>query len=183
VTTTRADPGSLPQTDELPSSSTSEFQAEMAALWVGVVTNSVQTALPAFFPESAYVQVKDISSPQADYSSRFVGEFGLDITAAHQLLSPGPGSVGLVEVVVPQQYAHWVPPGTCENGIGYYEVANSRLIYEQDGQTRSFGIASMISWRGVWYVVHLGAVERTTSQGVVEDPEIGEGSSEPSSTC
>ena len=183
VTTTTADPGSLPQTDELPSSSTPAFQAEMAALWAGVVTNSVQTALPAFFPESADAQLKDIWSPQADYSNRLVSEFGLDIAAAHQLLSPGPGSVGLVGVVVPQQYAHWVPPGTCENGIGYYEVANSRLVYEQDGQTRSFGIASMISWRGVWYVVHLGVVERSTNQGVVEDPEMGEGTSRPSSTC
>jgi hypothetical protein len=84
---------------------------------------------------------------------------------------------------VPQQYAHWVRPGTCENGIGYYEVANSRLVYEQGGQTRSFGIASMISWRGVWYVVHPGAVERSTNQGAVEDPEMGEGTSQPSSTC
>jgi hypothetical protein len=159
------------------------FQTEMAALWEGVVTNSVQAALPAFFPEGAYVQVKDISSPVTDYSDRLVAEFGLDLGAAHQLLGSDPGSASLVEVLVPQQYAHWVPPGTCENGIGYYGVANSRVVYEEGGQARSFGIASMISWRGVWYVVHLGAVVRTTDQGVVEDPETGQGSSDPSSTC
>jgi hypothetical protein len=155
----------------------------MAALWSGVVTNSVQTALPAFFPEGAYVQVKDISSPESDYSDRLVAEFGFDLGAAHQLLGSDAGSASLVEVLVPQQYAHWVPPGTWENSIGYYEVANSRLVYEQGGQTRSFGIASMISWRGGWYVVHLGAVERSADQGVVEDPESGDGISAPSSTC
>ena len=76
-----------------------------------------------------------------------------------------------------------MPPGTCDNGIGYYEVANSRVVYEQAGQVHSFGIASMISWRGTWYVVHLGAVERAAERGVVEDPEVGKGSSPPSSTC
>ena len=90
-------------------------------------TNSVQTTLPAFFPEGAYVQVKDISSPEADYSNRLVAEFGLDLGAAHQLLGSDPESASLVEVLVPQQYAHWIPPGTCENGIGYDEVANSRV--------------------------------------------------------
>lgn len=183
MTTTTADPGLLPQTNQLPSISTPEFQAETEALWAGVVNDSVQAALPAFFPEGAYVQVKDISSPQTDYEDRLVAEVGLDVDAAHQVLGPDPGSAGLVGVVVPQQYAHWVPPGTCENGVGNYEVANSRLVYEQDGQTRSFGLASMISWRGTWYVVHLGAVERSSDEGVVEDPEAGQGSSAPSSTC
>jgi hypothetical protein len=71
----------------------------------------------------------------------------------------------------------------CANGIGYYEVANSRLVYEYMGQTRSFGIASMISWRGQWYVVHLGAILRPSSVGEVDDPEAGLGYSTPSSTC
>jgi hypothetical protein len=183
VTTTTADPGTLPQTDQLPSTSTPEFEAEMAALWAGVVTGSVQAALPAFFPEAAYVQVKDIPSPETDYEDRLVAEFGLDVSAAHEILGSDPGSAGLLDVVVAEQYAHWVPPGTCENGVGYYEVPNSRLVYEQDGQVHSFGIASMISWRGTWYLVHLGAVERNTEEGVVEDPEAGPGSPAPSSTC
>jgi hypothetical protein len=41
----------------------------------------------------------------------------------------------------------------------------------------------MISWRGEWYVVHLGAVLRSSNQGVVDDPEIGPGTSAPSTTC
>ena len=89
----------------------------------------------------------------------------------------------LLQVEVPEQYGHWVPSGVCDNRIGYYEVANARLIYTEDGQTRSFGIASLISWRGVWYVVHLGAILRSSSLGVVDDPEVGPGSSPDSTTC
>ena len=155
----------------------------MTALWQGVVDDSVQAAMPSFFPEQAYVQVKAIVDPEADFQNRLVGEFGLDLGAAHALLGASPSSASLVGVHVPSQFAHWVPPGTCSNRVGYFEVPNSRVVYTEDGQTRSFGIASLISWRGVWYVVHLGAVVRATQGGVVDDPEPGAGSSAPSSTC
>jgi hypothetical protein len=32
------------------------------------------------------------------------------------------------------------------------------MQYELDGQTGSFPVTSLISWRGEWYVVHLGAI-------------------------
>jgi hypothetical protein len=182
-TTTTIDPGALPQTDELPAADTPQFSAEMDALWQGVVSDSVQAAMPSFFPERAYVQVKAIADPEADFQSRLVGEFGLDLGAAHALLGVSPSSASLVTVDVPSQFAHWVPPGTCANRFGYFEVPNSRVVYSENGQTRSFGIASLISWRGVWYVVHLGAVVRSTQGGVVDDPEPGPGASAPSSTC
>jgi hypothetical protein len=86
-------------------------------------------------------------------------------------------------VQVPVPYAHWVPPGVCANRVGYYEVPNARLVYRQGGEERSFGIASMISWRGAWYVVHLGAVVRSGSGGMVDAPATGPGTPAPSSTC
>jgi hypothetical protein len=183
TTTTTTDPGTLPQTDAFPSSDTPQFDMEMSALWAGVVTGSVQDALPAFFPETAYVQLKAIADPAGDWEDRLVAEFSEDLAAAHGLLGPDGSTATLLEVDVPAQYGHWVPPGVCENGVGYYEVPNSRVVYQEDGQTRSFGIASMISWRGEWYVVHLGAVLPSSDQGVVDDPESGPGTSAASSTC
>jgi hypothetical protein len=179
----KADPGKLPQTDQLPSAGTAQFHAEMAALWSGVTQNSLQAALPAFFPEAAYVQVKGIADPQADFTDRLVADYQLDLSAAHGLLGAQPQSARLVAVQVPQSYAHWVDPGACYNTVGYYEVPNARVVYRQNGAVRSFGIASMISWRGVWYVVHLGAVLRPSAAGVVDDPSSGTGVSAPSSTC
>jgi hypothetical protein len=173
----------LPQTNQLPSVKTPTFRAEMAALWSGVTRNSLQAALPAFFPEGAYVQVKAIADPRADYTDRLLGEYRLDLAAAHTLLGAHAQAVQLLHVEVPQGYAHWVDPGACYNRVGYYEVPNARVVYSQGGAVRSFGIASLISWRGVWYVVHLGAVVRSSDAGVVDDPSSGAGESMPSSTC
>jgi hypothetical protein len=179
----KVNPGSLPQTDQLPSAATPQFHAEMEALWSGVVGDSLSAALPAFFPEAAYVQVKGIADPRADYVERLLAEYRLDLAAAHALLGSSPRSARLLAVRVPESYAHWVAPGTCYNTVGYFEVPNARVVYQQGGQVRSFGIASMISWRGVWYVVHLGAVLRPSATGVVDQPSLGTGESAPSSTC
>lgn len=179
----KPDPGSLPQTDQLPSASTPAFHAEMNALWSGVQTNSLRAAMPAFFPLGAYQQLKQIANAAGDYTGRLVADYGLDIAAAHALLGADPGSAQLAQVQVPQSYAHWIPPGVCYNGVGYYEVPNARVVYRRNGQLASFGIASMISWRGVWYVVHLGAILRPSAGGVVDDPSAGVGESVPSSTC
>jgi hypothetical protein len=176
-------PGSLPQTDQLPSASTAGFHAEMAALWNGVRNNSVSAAMPAFFPEGAYTQLKQIGNASGDYTGRLLVDYRLDLSAAHALLGADPGSARLLAVAVPASYAHWVGPGACYNGVGYYEVPNARVVYRENGEVRSFGIASMISWRGVWYVVHLGAILRSGAVGVVDDPSSGTGQSVPSSTC
>jgi hypothetical protein len=183
TTTTTTDPGVLPQTDAFPSASTAQFAAEMSALFQAIVTDSTATATPAFFPESAYVQLKTLPAPASDYTNRLVSDYSLDIDAAHSVLGPDAASAQLVSVNVDSSFGHWIPPGVCDNSIGYYEVPNSRVVYQEDGQTRSFGIASMISWRGVWYVVHLGAILRSSDAGVVEDPELGPGTPTPSSTC
>jgi hypothetical protein len=155
----------------------------MRALWTGIRTGAPAPALAAFFPEAAYAQVKAIADPDADYEGRLVGDYKLDIAAAHQLLGAEASRATLLGVDVPGAYAHWVSPDACYNRIGYYEVPNSRIVYKEDGEIRSFGIASMISWRGVWYVVHLGAVSRDTAEGIVDAPSAGRGMPEASSTC
>jgi hypothetical protein len=176
-------PGSLPQTHQLPPTTSLGFRREMAALWRGIQTGVLAPAMPAFFPERAYAQVKAIADPGADYQARLVGEYRLDLAAAHALLGAHARGARLIGVEVPGAYAHWVLPGACYNRIGYYEVPNARVVYDEGGTVRSFGIASLISWRGVWYVVHLGAVTRSGSSGEVDDPSAGRGVSAASSTC
>jgi hypothetical protein len=155
----------------------------MASLWSGIASDSPGDALTAFFPKAAYLQVKEIPAAGADWQNRLVHDYGLDIGAAHGLLGHQSASAELVAVNVPSGFAHWVEPGTCYNRVGYYEVSNARVVYREAGQLRSFGIASMISWRGVWYVVHLGAVLRQEDAGVVDEPMSGPGESSDSGTC
>jgi hypothetical protein len=177
------DVGRLPQTSTLPSVRTARFRYEMTALWRGVVSGGVGPAMPAFFPEDAYAQVKAIPDVTADWRERLVGGFAADIAAAHALLGANASRARLVRVIVPPGYAHWVQPGVCYNRTGYWETPNSRVVYRIGGSVRSFGIASMISWRGVWFVVHLGAVVRSGAGGVLDAPSTGDGYAAPSSTC
>jgi hypothetical protein len=155
----------------------------MDALWQGIRYDSLPAALPAFFPEAAYLQVKALPSPRMDYLNRLVVDFQLDVGAAHQLLGSKAASARLIRVAVPTGQAQWVLPGDCYNKVGYYQVAGSRLVYEEGGQIRSFVVASLISWRGVWYVVHLGAISRTSTIGVVDDPTLGPGAFGPPGGC
>ena len=182
-TTTTTSPGSLPQTGAFPTTTSPVFVANMAALWNAVVTNSLSTGMPAFFPEPAYVQLKTVASASSDFTNRLESDYGLDIAAAHALLGPDAATAQFVGVNADSSYGHWINSGVCDNDVGYFELPNTRVIYTVNGQTRSFGIASMISWRGEWYVVHLGAILRSGGGGEVDDPETGPGSPTYSSTC
>jgi len=183
VRATVRSPGSLPQTHAYPSGTNAHFKSLMASLWSGIVRGSLTSAMAAFFPKDAYVQLKAISSAGSDWTDRLVHDYAIDIAAAHALLGRGAAHASLIAVDVPARYGHWIEPGVCYNSIGYYEMPNARVVYRLNGRIRSFGIASMISWRGVWYVVHLGAILRSTDSGEVDEPASGAGTSVYSGTC
>jgi hypothetical protein len=155
----------------------------MTDLWTAIVTGNTTIALQSFFPLEAYQQVKAITDPSTDWQNRLVGEYVLDIQAAHEYLGASASAAQLVQVIVPSEDASWIVPGDCYNKVGYWHVPGSRLVYRADGQLRSIGIASLISWRGQWYVVHLGGVTRTTTGGMVDDPELGPGTPGPPGGC
>src|SRR6185437_631325 len=176
-------PARLHQTRALPHAHTAVFRAEMTDLWTALVTGRVRPGVQAFFPLTAYLQVKAITGPSADWHSRLLGDFRLDVAAAHHFLRRTPGRPRLVRVIVPAAQAAWIDPGVCDNKVGYWHVAGPRLVYRQHGRIRSIGIASLISWRGRWYVVHLGAVLRSTPAGVVDQPADGPGTPGPPGGC
>jgi hypothetical protein len=176
-------PGQLNQTGALPSPHSRVFRAEMTDLWAAVVTGRAGLAAQAFFPLAAYTQVKAIADPSADWHTRLFGEFRLDVAAAHHFLGRGARHDSLVRVVVPAAEAAWITPGVCSNAVGYWHVGGARLVYRAGGQQRSIGIASLISWRGRWYVVHFGAVLRAGPGGVVDAPATGPGVPGPAGGC
>ena len=164
------DPGTLPQTKVLPTSTDPQFLAGVNALWQGIVDDNPQEAMPFFFPESAYKQVKALANPAADYQNRLIGFYTLDIHAAHRLLGAGAKDAKLVGVTVPAQQAQWILPGEEQNKLSYYRVYGTRLTYTEGGKTKSFGLFSLISWRGEWYVVHFGPNPRPKPVGAVYQP-------------
>jgi len=131
----------------------------VAALWSAIVADDPQQALPFFFPVGAYQQVKDIPDPASDWKRRLVAAYSHDIHALHARLGSDAPRATLTGLEVPEARGRWVDPGEEYNKIGYYRVFGSRLRYSIDGESRSFEVKSLISWRGEWYVVHLGAIK------------------------
>ena len=172
--------GARPQTSAFPHTDSAAFRNAMTDLWLAVTTGNARFARPAFFPEAAYGQLKAIPYPEADWQDRLWYDFALDVGAAHRLVTRGDR---LVRVIVPDSEAAWVYPGACYNTIGYWHVGGARVVYREHGQERSFGIASLISWRGVWYVVHFGEVLRPVVTGVVDQPVFGPGIPGPPGGC
>jgi hypothetical protein len=172
--------GTRPQTRAFPSTDSAAFQDATQDLWLAVTTGNARLALPAFFPRAAYLQLKAIYDPGQDWDDRLWYDFTLDVAAAHREVD---ASASLVRVTVADDDAAWVDPGVCDNSIGYWHVSGARVVYRQHGQERSIGIASLIAWRGVWYVVHLGAVLRSVVAGTVDDPEVGPGVPGPAGGC
>lgn len=163
------DPGTLPQTREKPGDQDARFRAGAQQLWQAIVQDKPELAHPFFFPESAYEQVKAISDPDQDYRNRLIAWYDLDIRAAHERLGASAAGAELVGVDVPEGAAEWIEPGAEYNKGSYYRVYGTRLNYRVGGHDASIGVFSLISWRGEWYVVHLGPSTRSAAQGIVYD--------------
>lgn len=163
----KPDPGTLPQTHTLPGSQDAGFQAGEQALWQAIVQDKPELAHSFFFPLSAYEQVKAISDPDDDYRNRLIAWYDLDIRAAHDHLGAAAAQARLIGMDVPQSAAEWIEPGAEYNKGSYYRVYGTRLNYQVAGHAASIGVFSLISWRGEWYVVHLGPSTRSATQGIV----------------
>ena len=174
--------GSLAQTKARPKAHGRAFRAMVSDLWLAVSTGRPSLARPAFFPLAAYKQVKAIYDAAGDWRTRLWLDFRLDVRAAHRLLGTHSVAAKLVRVIVPSAGAAWIDPGVCYNKVGYWHVAGPRVVYRLHGQVRSFGIASLISWRGVWYVVHFGGITRP-AVGMVDAPATGPGYPGPQGGC
>jgi len=160
TTTTAAasDPGALPQTDERPSASGPTFAAGVEGLWEAIRQDKPELAMPFFFPESAYLQVKAISDPAGDYQNRLIANYEQDIHTLHAQLGANAANAKYVGITVPDDQAVFVQPGEESNKGTYWRVYGTTMQYQVDGQSGSFPVTSLISWRGEWYVVHLGAI-------------------------
>ena len=162
TTTTTAtdatDAGALPQTDEQPVASGATFDAGAQGLWQAIVQDDPDLAMPFFFPKRAYLQVKAISDPATDYEQRFIANYEQDIHTLHSQLGADAGSAQFVGIDVPDGQAVLVQPGEESNKLSYWRVYGTTLRYSVNGTTNSFPVTSLISWRGQWYVVHLGEI-------------------------
>jgi hypothetical protein len=161
TTTTSAatpDPGALPQTGEKPVGSGATFDAGVQGLWQAIVHDRPELGMAFFFPESAYLQVKALSDPATDYQQRLIANYEQDIHTLHTQLGTAAGSAQFVGIDVPDSQAVLVQPGEESNKLSYWRVYGTTLRYSANGTINTFPVTSLISWRGEWYVVHLGEI-------------------------
>jgi len=157
TTTTTVDPGTLPQTDEKPTGTGAEFDSRMKVLANAIITNTPDTAVSAFFPVAAYKQTKKNTDPAADWKNRLIANFKVDVAAANKKLGANAKNAVFTGVTVPAT-AVWVKPGEEYNVGPYWRVFKAQMNFTVDGKNVQIPIESMISWRGQWYVVHLGTI-------------------------
>jgi hypothetical protein len=158
TTASTTDPGALPQTDERPAATGATFTAGVQGLWQAVQQDRPELAMPFFFPQAAYLQVKAIADPATDYQQRLIANYEQDIHTLHAQLGADAAGAQFASVDVPDAQAVLVQPGGESNRLPYWRVYGTTLHYTEDGQARSFPVTSLISWRGQWYVVHLGQI-------------------------
>jgi hypothetical protein len=158
TTAATTDPGALAQTDERPAASGATFTAGVQGLWQAVQQDQPELAMPFFFPRAAYLQVKAISDPATDYEQRLIANYEQDVHTLHAQLGVDAAGAQFAGIDVPAAQAVLVQPGEESNRLSYWRVYGTTLHYTEDGQARSFPVTSLISWRGQWYVVHLGEI-------------------------
>ncbi|MGI0130903.1 MAG: hypothetical protein ACREEC_12275 [Thermoplasmata archaeon] len=122
------------------------------------MTDNPPLAMPFFFPLSAYLQVKAISDPSEDWQNRLVADYAGDIHSDHAALGPDAAQAQFSGIEVAESDAEWILPGVEYNKGSYYRVYGTTLDYTLDGEQGKLNVASMISWRGEWYVVHLASI-------------------------
>ena len=183
--TTTTDPGQLPQTATKPPSSIGSLNARFASLFADIQTGNQRAADAFFFPRSAYVSMKTgtLANPTSDYDERLLAFYRLDLAAYQAALGPHPGLTSFLGVNAAPSYAGVIPAHACENNVAYWHLPGVRLVYKENGVVKSFSIASLISWRGVWYVVHLGPNPRPSNVGTVDQPSLGVGVPGPLGGC
>jgi len=155
--TTTINPATLPQTDEKPLADGDGFNLRMQALAAAIIADDSTKALSSFFPVEAYKQVKKNTDPAGDWKNRLIAEFGVDTHDAHKLLGTNAAAATFLGADVPNA-AVWVKPGEEYNLIGYWRVYGTKLRFDVGGTVKVVPVSSLISWRGQWYVVHLGAI-------------------------
>lgn len=158
VPPTTIDPGTLPQTEEKPTATGDDLEARTELLWQAIVEDDPEMAMPAFFPLSAYKQVKDIRDPESDWNNRLIAAYEADVHALHKQLGASADKAVFKGMDVPVAAAQWIKPGGEYNKIGYWRVYGTTLRYSVDGREATLPVYSLISWRGEWYVVHLGPI-------------------------
>ena len=128
----------------------------MAHLFYGLRDYNNTEADLAFLPMRYYVVLKQGGGNEADWKNRLIGHYHAQLAQLRaQFRGVLPGST-YNGYLIKSATAHTVPVGAEENKAPYWQVYMTTMAFkDKNGNSHTFIINTMISFRGAWYVVHV----------------------------
>ncbi len=127
--------------------------AERAALLVQALReDNPDLALPFFFPQDAFRQVKGIKDPDR-YFKRLIDVYRADLQAMRASLKD-PDHVTFVRFSLGRQ-RRWVQRGKEANDLPYWANYKASIVVLDAGRERTLPVRVLITWDDRWYVTHL----------------------------
>lgn len=140
-----ADPGRRPPIGD--------FEGRARLLFEAIVKDQPALAEPAFFPRSAFLQVKAMRDP-GRYYDRLKARFVQDVHALHSTLGADANSARFERFELVKR-GGYVKPGEEGNLLPYWAARHNWLFYRVGKQTRKLEVRVAITWDERWYVIHL----------------------------
>jgi hypothetical protein len=172
---------SLPQTLTEPSLG-APLTTLADSLFADIATNNVAGAERLFLPLPIFLRIKQEPNPSGDWRARLLRWFTNDLVVYHHFLF-AQGTPRLLRVTTSSRDASVIQPGWCYNKAPYWHLRGVRFVFESGGVIHSVAICSLVSWRGQWYVVHLGPDTRSSDAGALYAPASGAGTPGPPGSC
>ena len=132
------------------------FEAKAATLLQAIEKNDPELAMPLFFPQEAFRELKAIVKPD-DYYQQLVRWFKEDIAREHErLVVQDPLKLAGVKA----GGCTWKKKGSEANQIPYWSCHKTQLSVQIGSKTETLDIHTRINWGQEWYITHLGPIPK-----------------------
>jgi hypothetical protein len=144
--------GSEKKTEPPPRPASEGAEAPARLLFEAIVQDQPARVESFFFPRDAFLLVKAMAHPER-YWDKLHERFVADIHALHQR-TPDLARATFVRLELSAR-GGYVRPGEEGNRLPYWAARHALLHYRVGDQPRVLEVRVLITWKDVWYVIHL----------------------------
>ncbi|MBN2529990.1 MAG: tetratricopeptide repeat protein [Deltaproteobacteria bacterium] len=124
-------------------------------LLTAFTTNTVDDAMPFFFPAEAFNVVKDSPNP-GRYHNKLLEWYKEDFQQERARFKDMGWKVDDIEL----GSCNWKAPGTEANKVAYWSCTRNIVSASNGDKKRRFEIQVLINWGKDWYITHLGPIRK-----------------------
>lgn len=128
-----------------------------ANLIINAITlNDMTVAKEAFFPEAAFLSLKDMTGSEL-YYKKLIKWYLEDVQRERKKLE---GKINLkLKKFLPGR-CRWMKVGREYNKIAYWSCSRNKFIVTDEKNDYTIELRVMINWGTAWYVTHLGPIPK-----------------------